>query len=194
MKANLGWRLVPVYIALSVFAILPISNSMQHHRAAVAAHAAEARLKATQAALPPLIQGQPSRILLPSLAIDLPIVPGSFDKQSGEWSVSTLYANYAINSAEPNNRNGQTLIYGHNNRYIFGPLLTSLQPGMVAYVYTDNNHIFKYSYVASKDISPNASATVFKEMQKSTGLKLVTCDGSNFEWRHLMSFRLLQAS
>lgn len=183
------WRLIPLVAAAAILAWPLIDNFWQRHQASSAARSAEIRLKQVEASR---IEGTPNRILIPSLSIDLPVVSQSYSKVTKTWPVAPGVANYAAESALINNIKAETLIYGHNNKAVFGPIL-KMQPGDLVYVYTDNGHIFKYSFESSQDVTP-ARTEIFAEMAKSpAGLKLITCNGPNFEYRHLMSFKLIQA-
>jgi LPXTG-site transpeptidase (sortase) family protein len=158
---------------------------------AQAAQTAESRLQSKKSTK--TISGIPSRIIIPSLSIDLPVVSQKYSESTKSWPVSITEANYASSTAPLNNSRAETLIYGHSTRSIFGPLL-NLKPGDVAYVYTNNDHLFKYSYDGSQDVTPY-KLSIFQDMANApAGLKLITCDGPNFEYRRLMSFKLLQAS
>jgi len=148
--------------------------------------------KALSVSRPATIKGLPVRIVVPDAAIDLEIVKGYYSNTSKTWSVSPTLANYATNTAEVNNQHSQTLIYGHNNRKVFGSLL-KLSPGAEVLVYTDNGHIFKYKLRAADNISPDTD--IFKQMAAAgPGLKLITCDGAYFQYRHLMSLDLAQST
>jgi sortase (surface protein transpeptidase) len=186
----LKWRLLPLAAAAVILCVPFISSTFSHRQVARAAQAAEAKLQ-TPEAKP--VQGVPVRIIIPSLSIDLPVVSQSYSNATKTWPVSSTDANYASNTAPVNNTHGETLIYGHSTRSIFGPLL-NLTPDAAVYVYSDNGHVFKYSYAGSQDVTPY-KLSIFNDMAKApAGLKLITCDGPYFQYRRLMSFKLLQAS
>jgi LPXTG-site transpeptidase (sortase) family protein len=192
-KPSIGWRLVPLIVAAAILCIPIFRAEWNRHEARLAAAQAQARLAAYQAAHP-LIQGQPSRIVVPSLSIDLPIIRGYYNTTNKQWTVSDTEANWAPNTAEPNNKNGQTLIYGHNSWSIFAGLVNGLKPGDDVYVYTANNHVFQYSYTSSITVSPHNAQALFDSMKSSTGLKLMTCELTDFSWRHVMSLQLVRAT
>lgn len=190
----LKWRLVPLIVAAAVLCIPLIQASLNQRQVSKAAQAAESRLIVSKKQIEPvIISGIPNRIIVPSLSIDLPVLTQSYSNTTRTWPVSRSEANYASNTAPVNNSSGETLIYGHNSRSVFGPLL-DLEPGSLVYVYTDNGHIFKYIYQSSEDVTPT-KLSIFDDMAKApAGLKLITCNGPYFEYRHLMSLKLLQAS
>jgi LPXTG-site transpeptidase (sortase) family protein len=186
------WRLLPLAIAAAVLCIPAIESALSHHQVSQAAQAAQTQLDQShnKAAA---IRGQPIRILVPGLSIDLPVVPQSYSMVTKTWPVAPNVANYATDTAAANNTKGETLIYGHDTRNVFGPL-QDLKPNDLVYVYTENGHIFKYSYIGAQDITP-AKVSIIDDMAKApAGLKLITCSGPNFEYRHLMSFKLAQYS
>jgi len=180
-------------VAAAVVLGIPFFNSaLDHHHAVQAAANAELKLK-NPALVNAAPVGIPSRIVVPSLSIDLPVVSQSYSSASKTWPVSPTEANYASNTAPVNNSKGQTLIYGHSTRSIFGPLL-NLKDNDIAYIYTSNGHVFKYAYTGSQDVTPY-KLSIFQDMAGApAGLKMITCDGPYFQYRRLMSFKLLQAS
>jgi LPXTG-site transpeptidase (sortase) family protein len=179
---NLKWRLLPLVAAAVVLCLPVLQDLWSHRQVSVAAETAQARLDTIKA---DKVQGIPSRIIIPNFSIDLPVVSQSYNNSTKTWPVSPTNANYASNTAQANNVKGEALIYGHNNRRVFGPLL-NMKQGDIVYIYTINNHVFKYAYNGSEDITPT-KLSIFDDMAKAgPGLKLITCDGPDFEYRHLM--------
>jgi LPXTG-site transpeptidase (sortase) family protein len=155
------------------------------------AQAAQRQLDSKPA--PAKLSGVPNRIVVPSLAIDLPVVSQTYSKALKSWPVAPSDANYATETPLINNSKGQSLIYGHDNRAVFGPLL-NMQPRTEVYVYTANGHIFKYSFTGFKDVSPNQVNIVSEMTDAPVGLNLITCTGAYFQYRHLMSLKFVQAT
>jgi LPXTG-site transpeptidase (sortase) family protein len=184
---------VPLIVAAAILCLPVARAEWNSHRVRVAAAQARAQLAAYQAAHP-TVQGQPNRIVVPSLSLDLPIVKGAYDPATKQWTVSDTQANWAPNTAETNNKNGQTLIYGHNSWSVFAGLVNGLKPGATVYVYTANNHIFQYSYDSAQTVSPHDAQGLFDSMKTGTGLKLITCELTDFSWRHVMSLKLVRAT
>jgi LPXTG-site transpeptidase (sortase) family protein len=186
---------MPLIVAAAILCVPLVEAAWDRHQAQVTAEAARGRLAQLQAyqAKHPLIQGKPNRIVVPSLAIDQPVEEGAYNQTTKEWTVSDVHANWAPNTAQPNNKNGQTLIYGHNSWSIFASLVNGLKPGSVVYVYTDNNHLFEYSYVGAQTVSPNDAQALFASMKQGTGLKLITCELHDFSWRHVMHLKFVKA-
>lgn len=167
----------------------------QHHAAVAdalaAGRATQSNLAIKQAVNNRKVAGEPSRILLPRLGIDLPVAAGQYNFTSAAWSVTNHTANYAQNTAETNNQHDKTLIYGHWTPSVFGPT-KNLKPGDVAYVITDNGHILKYQYISKKVVAPTDVA-IFNEFKGKPGLVLMTCQGSWAQERRLMFFSLKAA-
>lgn len=178
-----------MYILAAVLSVPVLEHAWQLYNANRNEAAASVRLAAKSNAS---ITGTPSRIVVPTATIDLPVVTGSENMRTHIWSVDGTRANYADITAQPNTRSGQTLIYGHNNHKVFARLL-GLKKDAVAYVYTGNNHIFEYRLIGTKDLSPDRT-DLFQELKQGTGLVLMTCDGPHFEYRHAMFFRLMKAA
>lgn len=186
----LKWRLLPLAGAALILLTPIVGDYFNKHRISQAGQAAQTKLD--RAHKPFKIAGQPSRILIPSLAIDLPVVSQHYSALTKTWPVAPSDANYAAETALINNIKGRSLIYGHDNHSVFGPLLT-MPTGTVVYVYTGNGHIFKYTYSSYKDVSPQQVNIVSEMKNAPAGLNLITCTGAYFQYRHLMSLKLIQA-
>jgi LPXTG-site transpeptidase (sortase) family protein len=131
-------------------------------------------------------EGKPVRLVIPRLAIDLPIDPGIYDSANNTWTLSGYHAQYALSSVVANDYEGNTLIYGHNNCYVFCKL-KFLQPGDGLQVYTDNGHEFSYSYQGSADFKPD-DLSIFKLSGPPT-VTLQTCTGNWNEIRRMYEFK-----
>jgi LPXTG-site transpeptidase (sortase) family protein len=189
-RDSLKLRLLPLGIALAIMTVPFWQHTIELHNISQHARAAQDRL---QSQTFNKISGVPVRILIPSLSIDLPVVKGSYSAATQAWSVADSSANYATNTAPINNYRGQSLIYGHNNRHVFGTTI-KLAPGALAYIYTDNNHVFQYAFAGSQTIDPTRTDIFFAMANSEPGLKLITCEGTDFEYRHFMSFNFVKAS
>lgn len=194
MRIRLFWRVMPFYICIGLLFAVPV---LQRHALALQA-ARQARVAETHLAAasrqhqPPLISGNPVRIVIGSLGIDLGIVPGSYVSDQAGWTVSGSQANYATNSALLNNQTNKTLIYGHANNRVFTPTV-GLKPGDTAYVFADNGRVFEYMFTGSTVVKPTDVA-VLDSLRGKPGLVLMSCDGSWYQNRRLMYFDLVRAS
>jgi LPXTG-site transpeptidase (sortase) family protein len=136
----------------------------------------------------PAIVGIPTRIIIPSLSIDLAVDVGSYNPADNSWTVGATKAYYADMSMPLNNSNGSTLIYGHAQPQVFGRL-PQIQPQSEALVYTDTGYLFTYRYQSVKNVLPT-DTSVFTASGAPT-LVLQTCAGDWDAYRALFSFALL---
>lgn len=180
-----------IYLVTLLFALYVFNPILFSHPTTVAA------LSATKPPAPPkpvvkIISGLPVRVVLPSLGIDLPIDQGVYNAASDSWSLSGYHAQFAYVSKLANDHDGNTFIYGHNNKYVFGHMKL-INPGYEALIYTDNGHIFSYAFESAHDFTPSdTSILLYKGPPELT---IQTCSGNWNEWRRLYTFkfnRLLQ--
>jgi LPXTG-site transpeptidase (sortase) family protein len=177
--------------------LTPIYQKHEVQAKAVAAgNAAAARIASTQKKAPtpqapPFLQGKPVRVVIPRIGLDVGVVDGVYYPASKVWSVAHDQANYATNTALINNKQGATLIYGHWYDWVFGKT-RDLKAGDVAYVYTDTNHLFKYTYSGDTAVNPS-DTEVFGQLPSEKGLVLMTCEGTWAQDRRLMTFNLATA-
>ncbi len=139
----------------------------------------------------PLIIGEPSHIKIPSVNISVDVKRGYYDKKSQTWTLSDVKAEYATVTVKPNNKTGNTFIYGHNRPAVFSRLLQA-KPGDKAIVTTSNNHRFIYKLAEEKVTKPN-DLSLFN-YQGSPILTLQTCSGAWYQDRTLLTFNLAEVS
>jgi len=82
----------------------------------------------------------PVQITIPSIGIDIPIESGEI--KDGVWQISYDKATFLVTSARPGT-NGNTVIYGHNKKVLFGNL-PYLSLGQKIYVKTADGVIHVY--------------------------------------------------
>ncbi len=134
------------------------------------------------------IQGYPSLLQIPSLNLNLAVIPGIYNPKNKTWTLSLDKVQYAVMTPQPNNIGGNTFIYGHYRSAVFATLHT-IKPGAQAIVKTTNGHTFTYKLssvkvTAPSDISPfNYTGTPI--------LTLQTCTGILFQNRQLFTFNLV---
>lgn len=138
-----------------------------------------------------IVSGKPVRIVIKEadngLNIDLPVVDGVYDEQSASWSLSEQSAHYALVSVPANDTAGNTFIYGHSSKYVFGYLLAIHEnAGATAQVYTANGHVFSYSYSGSAQLDPG-NTSVFSD-KGPPRLTVQTCSGNFYEYRQMFYF------
>ncbi len=134
----------------------------------------------------PATTGVPTRIVIPSLKIDLVVGVGSFNAASRSWTIDASRAFYADISLPANNSNGRTLIYGHAQWQVFGNL-PDIRPQAEAIVYTDSGYEFHYSYQSRTDVVPT-DTTIFSASGPPT-LVLQTCSGNWDAYRTMYYFK-----
>lgn len=141
------------------------------------------------------ITGKPVKIYIkdPSngLEINLPVDEGFYDEKTQTWTISGWKAQFAMPSLLANDIQGNTLIYGHNNKDVFG-LITAMHPGAIAEIHTHNGKVFKYVYEKSQVLQPN-DVTVFKYDGPPT-LVVQTCTGKWDELRSLYFFKFVSVT
>ncbi|MGH7156977.1 MAG: sortase [Candidatus Saccharimonadales bacterium] len=176
-----------ILIILSVLSFLVI----YFHKPAVSTSSNRGSLHAPQPALkvsaPQIVSGNPSFLSIPSLNKSLSIIPGTEDSKTGAWTLTWDKVQYATISPEPNNHEGNTLIYGHETSSIF-TYLYRLRPGDTASVTTDNGYIFHYTYEGTYAVNPH-DWSVFN-YKGAPILTLQTCSGVFFQNRQMYQFSL----
>jgi LPXTG-site transpeptidase (sortase) family protein len=131
------------------------------------------------------IAGHPVQISVPSLNINLPVVNGYYDHQSGQWTLTLNKAQFATPSAEPNNTSGNTIIYGHYRKGVFSTL-HQIQPGAIALITTSNGYVFEYKYTLTYAVSPT-DTSIFTYTGPPE-LTIQTCSGTWFQNRQMYHF------
>lgn len=135
-----------------------------------------------------VISGKPVRIVIPDSGIDLPVDEGYYNSAERSWTLSGYHAHFAMVSSPANDAGGDTFIYGHNNNYVFGPLRHAApEPGATALLYTDNGHVFSYSFQSSVSLNPDD--TLILDYKGPPILTIQTCTGSVDEWRTFFKFK-----
>lgn len=135
----------------------------------------------------PTVSGIPTEVSIPSLNIRLTIEPGRYDKTSDSWTLSGYNAHFATATRPANNGGGNTFIYGHNNRHVFGPI-KSIAPGAEAKITTDVGNTFYYSLESTKTVEPT-DVSLFTYTGAPI-LTIQTCTGLWHEQRQLYTFKL----
>lgn len=157
----------------------------------VAASSRPIATKRQHASIPTVISGKPIRIVIPAIAIDLPLDEGIYDSQTGSWTLSDSHAQYAVMSEPANNHAGITFVYGHGTDAVFGKLSAAQPPnGTIAQLYTDNGHVFTYSLGDVRDHTPSDTSLFDTLSNGSPQLVVQTCTGMFSEWRTMFTFTL----
>jgi LPXTG-site transpeptidase (sortase) family protein len=136
---------------------------------------------------PDAITGHPVAISIPSLNINLSVIDGTHNPRSGEWTLTTDKAQFATITTPPNNKTGNTLIYGHYRPEVFA-YLHLIKPGGQAIITTDNGYKFTYNFINSQAVDP-ADTAIFK-YKGAPRLTIQTCSGAFMQHRQLYYFKL----
>ena len=135
--------------------------------------------------------GIPTRVVVSSVNIDLPVRTGSYNSTDQTWTLDTQSAFYADRSVPVNDSNGSTLIYGHARFGLFARL-PEISEGATAEVYTDSGKVFSYTFTSSRQVKPD-DTSIFINSGAPT-LALQTCSGPFDIYRTLVSFSLSEVS
>ncbi len=188
-KARFYGSVSGINLALLLFLLIAIYPSfLFQSRPTVTRVFAAEPISAAAETVKPAIAGKPVRIALESLGIDLPVDDGFYEPSNNSWTLSGYHAQFAHPTPPANDKIGNTLIYGHNNKYVFGPL-KRIQSGEIAKIYTDNGHVFSYEFQEATNLNPD-DTTIFS-YDGPPILTIQTCSGNWNEWRRLFRFKFI---
>lgn len=184
-KIPLLFKVVSLYVTVAVtgLAFSYIYSVQSQHTAAQVI--AETPIN-TQKKINKTISGKPLRLDIDRLNIHLPISYGYFDSKSGQWTLSQDSTYFAATTELPNNKQGNTLIYGHNTTSLLEPT-KKLVKGDELVITTKNGHRFHYRYSGDSIVNP-ANTAILTEKSTKPHLTLLTCNGWLSENRRLMYF------
>lgn len=170
----------------ALFAPLAWMN-LQNNQAVQASAGAQPSEALSLVQTPDVVQGVPVRVQVDSARINLPVITGSYNQKTGQWTLTNTSAQYADRSLPANNKAGTTLIYAHAEQNLFGRL-SQLSPNSTAYVYTDNGYKFTYTLTTTEAVSPRQTSVITSE--GAPQLLLQTCSGTFSQNRQLYYFKL----
>jgi sortase (surface protein transpeptidase) len=136
------------------------------------------------------VSGSPTRISVPSVGIDVPVINGYYNQKNGGWTLTPTNAQFATPSKQPNNTAGTTYIYGHDTRIVFHPL-QGIKVGAEASIVTDNGYRFVYVFKESVITTPYAVSEV-TTTSTMPRLSLQTCYGPTSADRRIFHFDLVR--
>lgn len=125
----------------------------------------------------------PTRIVINRLKIDLPVAISVI--KAGIWEISDIGASYLVGSGIPG-KNGNVVIYGHNKKNLFGPILW-LKSGDEIQINSSEQE-FRYLVTEVRNVTP-AQVEVLLPSKEAT-LTLYTCNGLFDSKRFVVSARL----
>jgi len=139
---------------------------------------------------PQAITGKPVRLVIPTLNLSLAVQDGIYDTKSGRWTLSNNDVHYALMTMQPNDQQGNTLIYGHYRPGVFATLHT-IKSGAEIRVVADNGYTFIYTFREAKTVDPSDTSILSYEGKPM--LTLQTCTGAFMQNRQLFSFDFASA-
>ncbi|OGL21465.1 hypothetical protein A2707_05520 [Candidatus Saccharibacteria bacterium RIFCSPHIGHO2_01_FULL_45_15] len=184
LSSHVWWQVGIVYIGI-VFAVLLtylFGGSGHLSGELPTAHAVQPATTTTESV------DELVRITVPSVDIDLPIIRGEYDSQSG-WTVEKLAANY-IPSSHGINRPGTTVIYGHDTSEVFRRI-KAMEYGAEVEVTTKKGATYHYIRDSSDAmiIQPD-DVSILSETSSKHKIYLLTCDGWQSDKRYVLSLSL----
>lgn len=129
---------------------------------------------------PDSISGHPVRVVAPTVGVDMNVVDGFYNRDKNEWTLNDDKAMFGTMTTEPNNKSGQTFIYGHATQKVFGKLL-NMHAGDQVEVYTSNGYKFTYTLKETEVVTPQNTGIL--AYTGSPRLLLQTCVGTFSENR-----------
>jgi LPXTG-site transpeptidase (sortase) family protein len=171
-------------ITLGLVGVIPSVYYDLTHKGSVTTHALQSRPVIAHPDIP-LITGEPVEISLPSVSIDIPVIPGFYNSNYKTWTLSLDKAQFATPTVYPNNLSGNTFIYGHYRVGVFYTL-PHIQPGAKAAITTANGYQFTYTFKYTYATQPNDTSVL---MYKGPPiLTLQTCSGTFYQNRQMYVF------
>lgn len=185
-----GIALLVIGLALAVNPALEYWRSTRVERVSASPFSVVASTAATPKPQEKLISGQPVRIQIPSLHIDLKVVDGYYNSTNKTWTLTRDMAQHATMTPQPNNKEGNTFIYAHNRPGVF-QALSKLKVGDQVIVTTGNGHTFTYTFRSAYETNPTDTSLFTYE--GAPILTLQTCSGIWYQNRQLFTFDLMEA-
>ena len=93
----------------------------------------------------------PVKINFKSIGLTLPIRNAKIT--NGIWEISENSASYLATSAKPGER-GNTVIYGHNKKNVFEPIIGNVKKGNLIELITEENKIYTYEVKEVFEVTP----------------------------------------
>lgn len=114
----------------------------------------------------------PTKIEIPRINIALPITVNSISEK-GIWEISETGASFLNLSAMPGS-GSNTVIYGHNKKHLFGPLI-QIKIGDGITIHTENNETKNYQVQEILTVTPDEISVILPT--KKEILTVYTCTG-----------------
>lgn len=138
------------------------------------------------------VNGHPAQLTIARLGISLAVLDGSYDPANNSWTLTEDATHFATMTALPNNKHGNTFIYGHNTAAVLEPVKDLVQGDLLT-LRTTNGHIFNYVYKSDVTVTPDQTDILTSKATKPQ-LTLMTCQGIFSETRRIMRFEFVGIS
>lgn len=188
LNSKLVLKLLPFYLLMVVVFSWPFIHTYIVKHSAAKANAI--RLANVEARKEPTVSGKPVELKIPRLKLKLSVQNGQYDLNSNTWQINRDDAFYAQDTAPLSNKEGNTLIYGHNISSVF-KRTEQLSKGDQLIIKADNGLKFEYFYGSSTNVDPHDLSILAKKPNQPE-VTLLTCDGAFFQKRRLMKFSYLR--
>jgi sortase (surface protein transpeptidase) len=125
-----------------------------------------------------MVLGEPVRLLLPAINVDLGVIKGYYNAETRQWTLDNTHAFYMQGSATP-------LFYGHNRVGVFENL-NKLQPGETLLITNSEGRQLRFAYKGYKVVKPEDS-WLLQEKNPET-VMVMSCTGIFYESRQVLYF------
>lgn len=139
-----------------------------------------------------IIRGEPIAFHVKRLGINLSIVDGTYDQKTDKWTLTDDAVQFAEMTTLPNDRSGNTFLYGHNTQKVLMPM-SNIVPGDIVTIDTANGYTFTYAYTKDAIIPPDMTSVLYDNPAQPR-LTVMTCEGIWSQARRLMYFDLKEVS
>lgn len=190
MQKNIPLLLKVVFLYVCTAAVLVPMIALTKNTDTVVPHSIVVAPASEPESYTPLLYGKPKQLTIARLGITLPIEDGRYDTKTDTWSISRNNAHYALTSHLPNNKYGNTVIYGHNRMDVLGAT-KKLKPYDELVITAANGRKFRYVYMDEAAVNPT-NTQVFTKNTKGSRLTLLTCSGAWNQERRLMVFEFTE--
>lgn len=133
-----------------------------------------------------IVDGNPISFKLDRLNINLAVQNGYYDAKSDSWTLSNGTVYFAVMTRLPNNQDGSSFMYGHNQDDTLAKL-SDLVIGDRLDIATQNGYIFEYAYSDDEYVVPSY-VEILNYKPTSPRLIVSMCEGIFSQTRRIMYF------
>jgi LPXTG-site transpeptidase (sortase) family protein len=129
------------------------------------------KAKKTIATIAPYTNSMPTRISIPTIGVDLPVIPSKIVR--GKWEETTIGVSYIAKSPIPGEI-GNSILYGHNWPTLLGDL-PLVKPGDKITIAYQNTKPRRFTVVFINIVSPDTTSVLLPTADRR--ITLYTCTG-----------------